>query len=433
MVRVIFCGTEDNKDIINEFKVKSEYDIVAFINEEDDIYRKGTFVNKEYKGIALHLYDKIYPCLYTFIEMQSRFSFRPLNDYVHDFNKFFDYFADMLISNNVEIVVFLAYPHTGSDYILYKLARELNIKTVICFQSSQPDKFFCIKTMEDFGKFEDCIDITEYKHLSIENTFEKYHWYAHGIPKMLLRPFSLFKLLKRFINKRSPEHTIKEFANRRYLANLKKIIDFNVDYNQKYVYFPLHVQPELTTCPWGGKYSDQMLALEWLRKLLPDDWYIYIKENSDQDSSYRGDGFFERLSALKNIKMVPIETPTVKLIESAVFIATVSGTVGWEAISGEKNALVFGQAWYESFPGVFKFSLNLTLDEILNYKINHQELEEKYSTLMSKCGNGVIYKAYKVIVNDFDEYQNLKKLVNNIDYIIKHETKNLDNSAEVFV
>ncbi len=53
------------------------------------------------------------------------------------------------------------------------------------------------------------------------------------------------------------------------------------DYNQ-YVYFPLHYEPERTTNPDGGIFHDQFLTIVFLRKMIPDNIDIIIKEHPSQ-------------------------------------------------------------------------------------------------------------------------------------------------------
>lgn len=60
------------------------------------------------------------------------------------------------------------------------------------------------------------------------------------------------------------------------------------DFQGNFVYFPLHLQPEMATLPLGGRFNDQILAVECLRSLLSPDWNIIIKENPHQTCYQRG-------------------------------------------------------------------------------------------------------------------------------------------------
>ena len=131
----------------------------------------------------------------------------------------------------------------------------------------------------------------------------------------------------------------------------------------KYVYVPLHLQPEMTTCALGGKYDDQALLLEDLRQWLPDDIWIFIKENPKQGKRfppaasrlYRNKRFFQRISALKRVRFVPQEHSSAELIQGSEFVATVTGTAGFEALLRGKQCLVFGRAWYRKFSGAVEW------------------------------------------------------------------------------
>ena len=61
---------------------------------------------------------------------------------------------------------------------------------------------------------------------------------------------------------------------------MKNIKTFSYDYD--YVYFPLHYEPERTTNPDGGIFHDQFIALCNLRKLVPENIKILIKEHQSQ-------------------------------------------------------------------------------------------------------------------------------------------------------
>lgn len=55
---------------------------------------------------------------------------------------------------------------------------------------------------------------------------------------------------------------IKKVRKYQYDYCVKTLAKADVDFNKKYVYFPLHLQPEMTTDAIGGIYRDQILAIE---------------------------------------------------------------------------------------------------------------------------------------------------------------------------
>ena len=149
--------------------------------------------------------------------------------------------------------------------------------------------------------------------------------------------------------------------------------------------------------------------------MLPDGWFVYVKENPLQDEFRRGRCFFQRLEMLKNVILVPNETSTYQLMEKSKFVATITGTAGWEALTGGRNVLVFGNAWYKHMPGVFSYSDNLKLEDILNYKIDHSELQSEFGKLYKCFGIGVVVKGYEKIVKDFDPDKNIAKVARLIE------------------
>lgn len=198
----------------------------------------------------------------------------------------------------------------------------------------------------------------------------------------------------------------------------------SVDYSRKYVYFPLHLQPELTTSALGGVFNDQVLALEILAKMIPDDWIIYAKENPKQTEFMRGHGFFERIKRIDGLRMVPLNENTFKLIEHAQFVATITGTAGWEAIRGGKPALVFGRTWYQNFEGVFKWHPHIDVADIINYSVDHSKLEKDYNALRAMCADGIIDNDYTCLIEDYDEMKNAQTLTELLTRLIRKVNQN---------
>ena len=143
-----------------------------------------------------------------------------------------------------------------------------------------------------------------------------------------------------------------------------------------------------------------------------------MKENPKQGSYARGPLFFHRISRIKSICFIPSYADTNLLTEKAIFIATVTGTVGWEALCRGKNILVFGNAWYKDFPGVIKYNDCLTYEEIIKKSSTEKSLLFKFQKLMAISHDGVIDRAYTNLVKNYDVEENINKTAKSISELI---------------
>jgi hypothetical protein len=104
-------------------------------------------------------------------------------------------------------------------------------------------------------------------------------------------------------------------------------------------------------------------------------------------------------------------------------VATITGTVGWEAVRKGKKAIVFGHTWYSSFPGVFKWSDGLNYSDIENYQIDHGELEQIAGQLLETCHDGVIERHYIKIDEGHDVKKNIQSVSSVIFKLLKNQQK----------
>jgi len=190
--------------------------------------------------------------------------------------------------------------------------------------------------------------------------------------------------------------------------------DTKVDFDVPYVYFPLQLQPEMTTSALGGVFKDQAFAIECLADLLPENILIYVKENPKQGSYMRGPLFFHRLKRISKVRILPSFTDTHLLTEKSLFVSTITGTVGWEAVCKDKCALVFGNTWYQNFPGVFRYNPDLNYSDIINYQRNKASLKCALNTFIAYTHKGVIDRHYKRIVQDFDQENNVEMVADTL-------------------
>jgi hypothetical protein len=130
--------------------------------------------------------------------------------------------------------------------------------------------------------------------------------------------------------------------------------------NTKFIFVPLHYQPERTSSPDGGTFVMQYLMVALLRRVLPLDVHIVVKEHSLQFHP-KFDGHlgrlkedYEHLAKLANVHLVDAAIPSFELIDRSFVVATVAGAVGLESIARKRPVLVFGAGcWFRSLKGVY--------------------------------------------------------------------------------
>ena len=395
------CKWFIDKDMLSD----NQLDLCAFtaLNTWVDKYKD---LIEEYTSdvkFNADVYNSVYMDLMSYVNFESRyerFGNKPLYFYINKFNLLFRFMYSMLVKEKIELILFSNLTHLGADYIMYKIAKKLNIRTLLFMNSYLPNhygKSFYIEDIEDFGDFKSMskiYDKNEYDIIRVKPEDLFYMKKSHASFKELCHQFPLYRKYKEY---------------RKYTKKLNAIIK-PVDYTKKYVYFPLHLQPELTTSLFGGKFCDQLLALEILSEMVPSDWVIYVKENPLQKEFNRDDMFFNRLSLLKNVQLVPREESSYKLTKNAQILAIISGTAGWEALTEGVPALVFGQAWYQNFEGAFKWTPDLKIEDVIGYKVDQDKLKQNYNDLLSRMPNAVVNRDYIKAVPDYNEEESFKAL-----------------------
>ncbi len=134
---------------------------------------------------------------------------------------------------------------------------------------------------------------------------------------------------------------------------------------EKYIYYPLHVNPEYSTNFQGTMWMDQTYNIEVLSKSVPVDWLIYVKEHPAMlIARVRPDEFYRRIRRLPNVRMASVSIDSHEMIMGAQMVAIVTGTTGWEAILRGKPVLQFVPNYFDVLGLSRKYSTieNLSLD-----------------------------------------------------------------------
>lgn len=338
-----------------------------------------------------------------------------------------NFFFDILKRNKIETVIFSNFPHEGSLIILYHLAKALGIETILSMQSNFPSLLWIVRDIRDFGHFQTTDGHGEPLELPAApetpfymNRGGKFKKAAVSYAYITLEFVKLaFKILTLYFIVRP--HALERNLNR-FFHSIEKAngghpnpsAEEKVSLDEDFVYFPLHLQPELTTDTWGYEYGDQLLALEALSRKLPAGMKIYVKENPMQTTFMREESFFRRLKSIPNTFYVSSEISSFELIRRCSFLATISGTAGWEACLIGKGVVIFGVTWYTRVDGVFEWTDPDCIQKAINHQRDSERLKQSFDAVSKALYPGTVDRDYESIVPDYNVQKEAERAVTSL-------------------
>jgi len=194
-----------------------------------------------------------------------------------------------------------------------------------------------------------------------------------------------------------------------------------------YVYLALHYQPEATSLPTGEVFTNQMNIIRLLSSSLPKNWKLIVREHPSQlmgplqGSGGRWLSFYKYVKTFDNVMLASLGTDQIDLINHTKCLATISGTVGIEALARKKKVMIFGSAWYENLKAVKRISSHQDIKNFLDslewsYEDNKEMIEEIYNIFSLNFKNelrndnsGIRDCYIKAIIFYIDYIQNEKK------------------------
>lgn len=386
----------------------------------------------DFESPGADLIKEMLECESLVLTMMTRLDYRgqmPFLKKKHLYYKYLQYYNGLIQKLKPDMIVFRSVPHSAYNFVLYCLAKKYNIPTIM-FDASVSSNSLLV--LDDFRQMpEEFIElynrIENEKHSIGELPTDKQEYFkklsdprvdaspphklqivsqvndpiraippikkiwknvkaGNFFPALRYHLKSVFNLTSR------PIFTLDEsdkadYRNVYQLKRIKKITDRykaeygklqqEVDWNKKYIYLPLHYQPECNTSPVAEHFADQILLAKVLSAALPDDWIIYVKEHiaqwnyrNAQPHLFRYAGYYQEIANLPNVRLVDPLISSYDLIAKARAVAVASGTAGWESLARGKPVLFFGYPWYQYCDGAFQVSGVDTCREAINKIIN---------------------------------------------------------------
>lgn len=406
------------------------------------------------ESLILQMMDRMDPTGTSFTYEERRFHYHQL----------MQYWISVLDKLNPDVIVFSIAPHVVYDYLIYVLAKRRKISTPMFDRLGLPGWVYSVGGV--FDRPTEWEEAIEKSPPELNPEFRRFYDATVAGGRRAIPPNFAKKVDRLGISNiaeasitRTLWFEIKRIANiarksglgpisRSYqklpgtapAASCPTVIDFlvwrvrsviskarihrtiflrraqNPDFTRPFVLLALHFQPERATLPMGGMLGDQTLIVDMLAvTVMPLGWDVYIKEHPWQLSPYsraearRTSAFYQRMLRHANVRLLRTDVDTSDVIDKARAVATVTGSVGWQAICRGVPALVFGAAWYRDCPGAFSVGNLDQLNDALAHindgpGIQQIDVERFLARIQSICVRGYLEPNVEA-VSDMNEIE----------------------------
>lgn len=414
---VITTKTHDDKEKYNEQKCRlinydicerNQYEKICDMDQLIPLSKDVLEGMRPYESVAIQMLIRNFERdVYTFDEAKERYL------------KHLRFWNHIIVSENINFICLNNIPHHTHDYVIYALGKVYGIPMCLCADTSiQPRlsigddltklweplqepygkyrKLECVELPEDIENYYQSVQydgekrndsvvhrgMSRKEHIAIRRkNFTQYFelkavvkrngsLIKQGI-KLSIAQKKMEPLKERLeqvrINRAFQKRAKLKLRSMRGVKYYNKLTTEPVE-GEKYVIYFLHLQPEATTLPQGGVFSEQELMIQMLSYVLGKyDIKLYVKEHFVQP--YRNKTFYDKLAKMNNVKLIHCDVDSKQLAKNAVATASCNGTILLESIVNGKPSFVFGYTAFQKAPGIYNVGsadeCKQALDEIL--------------------------------------------------------------------
>lgn len=340
-----------------------------YYNPESILYINRTFVNKPNELVDdFRLNELLFGDRVWRYEMNNGLSFltniqKPI--------------YDLLVTHKTRFII--GETTWAHELLLQRIAskrKELNCKYLQCSDMRIPNSRFGFFLHENEYELLEFDQPSENKEIMIEKP--KYLGLIDNMLKKNLSLFGRLNRLKRFITGENIEKydpnvitnmftrfriASKEEINKTFYYTSIKTVPLEKIENEKFIFFGFHKQPENSIDVHGRYYEDQTTIVTNLWRLLPAGWKLVLKEHTNAVGD-RSVHFYKNLLKLPNVVLVNEKINSRLLIDRCQLVATVSGTMAYEAALMKRPAITFAKVFFNRI----NYCKQVTWEELLKYE-----------------------------------------------------------------
>ncbi|MDC0202157.1 hypothetical protein OAJ97_00360 [Candidatus Nitrosopelagicus sp.] len=292
--------------------------------------------------------------------------------------------------------------------LFYEMCRKKNIKTLMIYMSKFGHR--CVisqdvnkldfkpkldnfkskgrnfkELLNNFESFNISKQIEDYKKTQTSSKLTK----LQAVSNFLFNNYSSSKTHYTYYGRKRSKVVLNEIKKTTQLRNRKSFIDKNllkqIPENQKFVYYPLHIEQERNLLIAAPFYTNQTELIRSIVKSLPIDYKLIVKEHPAQETrEWRDISEYEEIMNIPNVLLTHPDISSKEIFKKCSLVITIGGTTGLESNFFQKPSIILSEMDYSIIP---------TAEFVSNIK----ELPEKIKQTLQK----------EVISDDLDKFVQL--------------------------
>jgi hypothetical protein len=201
-----------------------------------------------------------------------------------------------------------------------------------------------------------------FQHLILLNSDYVKNYYPH-YGKSKFKVMTQFIFMKRKLRRR--------FIDKNFLQN--------IPLNSKFVYFPMHTEPERALLLVAPYYTNQIEVITNIARALPMGYKLYVKEHRAMAlAGWRDISYYKQILDLPNVELIhPFVDPD-DLFKNCSLVITIGGASGVEGAFYGKPSIVFADVSYTLLPTVKRIKnfdeLPKAISELIGKQVNPDDL-----------------------------------------------------------
>lgn len=427
-------------------------------------------LDPDFSVLGLEMMSDLASAEKLFLLSTDRLSFFPLSqaDRCRLFYRFVGHFYKILKRESIDCVLFFGTPHGPWSIALFELAGVLGLKSVYTdWVGLSPD----LSTIETsiairrtytpadhlLGVIANPIEAAGIHQIVTQSRNKAFVWTATKhinrfkvVSRMLgsllvKRPFAKYISPEFFLNAGNRRRISYAPALLGYFAGVYRALKYydshttNAMPDRNSLVLFLHLQPEASTMPMGGVFADQLLVLDLILGALPSEMNVFVKEHPfmfeapAQDRHERSVAFYTHMLKDKRVNFVKRTINSMALIENAGFVASVAGSISWEAMRLGTPSIIFGWAWFSGCKSCFSVDSVSTLQHAFSAasKKTRDEVKSDVEQFLGELEKRLVYAAacrpaLNYLGDEFPYSRSVENLANAINIAIASHSDNSD-------